>query len=118
MFRVTTDRTQPALVIQSRPDKAKDALRSQGVAAIRIDGKSPADLSDEMLLSGTGTFGRQALAASALAGACFKNQMISALLHDAVNRPGATLAYDSSNEGLIILDPGRGLLFYVAGEVQ
>jgi hypothetical protein len=117
IIHVTTDRTRPALAVQGDPDSAKNALRAQGVAAIRVDGMTPADLTDAMLLSGAGTFGRQALAAGALAGPCFKEKRFSAFLHDALTRPGATMAYDSANEGLMILDPDRNSLFYVAGDV-
>ncbi|MCP3969967.1 MAG: hypothetical protein GY717_06565 [Rhodobacteraceae bacterium] len=117
MIHVIVDRPRSNLSVQDHPDQAKTALRNQGVAAIRIDGMTPADLTDAMLLSGAGFFGKQALAAGALAGPCFDRSEIGAFLHDALTRPGATLAYDGVNEGLIILDPNRNRLFYIAGDV-
>jgi len=117
MFHVSVDRPRPGLALESDPDRAKNALTARGVAALRIGGLSPAELTDLLLLFGQGSFGKQALPAGALAGHCFEDRKISGYLHEALNRPGAILAYDGATEGLMILDTDRNRLFYVAGDV-
>lgn len=114
---VTVDRPRPALAVQDMPELAKTALLANGVAAIQVDGMSPAQLTDAMLLTGAGDFGRQALAASALGNSCFEGTRFGMLFHDALTRSGALLAYESENAGLLVLDPVRSMLFYVAGDV-
>lgn len=74
-------------------------------------------LTDAMLLSGTGKFGKQALAAGALAVSCFKGIEMGDLLYQALNEPVATLAYDMQTAGLMILEPRKRRLFYVAGDI-
>lgn len=117
MIDVASDRMRPSIPVQTNPDRAKEALAANGVAAIRINGMTPTALTDAMLLSGTGEFGKQALAAGALAVSCFKGTEMGVLLYQALNKPGATLAYDMQSAGLMILDPGKRRLFYVAGDV-
>ncbi|MDE0985767.1 MAG: hypothetical protein OSA52_14180 [Yoonia sp.] len=84
---------------------------------LQINGMSTAQLKDELLLAGQGSFGKQALAAGALAESCFRGTEIGALLFEALNRPGAMLAYDMETSGLMVLDPDEKRLFYVAGDV-
>lgn len=84
---------------------------------LQINGMSTAQLKDELLLAGQGSFGKQALAAGALAVSCFRGTEIGALLFEALNRPGAMLAYDMETSGLMVLDPDEKRLFYVAGDV-
>jgi|GEM_PF-3218785 len=72
---------------------------------LQINGMSTAQLKDELLLAGQGSFGKQALAAGALAESCFRGTEIGALLFEALNRPGAMLAYDMETSGLMVLDP-------------
>lgn len=117
MIHVTSGRPRPGLEIRTDPGSAKRALRADGIAAIRIDGVAPTEMTDLMLLTGDGHFGRQALAAGALAGPCLDGGRIGASLHEALSRPGATMVYDAGNEGLMILDPARSRLFYIAGDV-
>ncbi len=117
LIHVRIDRPRPGLAVQDHPEKAKAALRAEGVAAIRIPGLSPTDLTDAMLLSGTGTFGKEALAAGSLSGPCLGNKRVQGFLHEALTRPGATMVYDGATEGLMILDPARNRLFYIAGDV-
>lgn len=116
VFRVTVDRPRVAMDVQNHPDRAKDALHREGVAAVRIDGMTPAELTDVMLLEGDGAFGKEALSAAALAGPCFDDEEASDLLHDALTRPGATILYDRGSKGLMILVSDRYRLFYVAGD--
>lgn len=117
VFSVSVDRPRPALAVAEHPDDAKAALREHAVAAIRVEGVSPAMLTDAMLLSGAGSFGKQALAAGALSVACFEGSEAGAALYEALNRPGATLIYDAGNAGLMVLDPARYRVYYVAGDV-
>jgi hypothetical protein len=117
MIYVTVDRLRPSIAVQTDLKRAKDALRTDGVAAIRIGGMTPADLTNAMLLNGTGDFGKQALAAAALAVSCFEGTEFRGFLHEALTRPGATLAYDMQSAGLMVLDPDPHRLFYVAGDV-
>jgi len=117
MFRVKADRPRPSLPVQTSPDAAKAALRARGVSALRIEGYSPHDMTDALLLSGEGTFGKQALHAGALAAPCLEGTETGALFYEALTRPGAVLAYEAENEGVMILDEVRLRLFYVAGDV-
>ncbi len=116
VITVTVGRPRPALAVQNNTDRAVQALVTDGIAAIQVDGRSPAELTEHMLTTGYGTFGRQVVAAGALAGDCFGDDEVDAQIYDALTRPGATLAYDSGNSALMILDPGRNRLFYVAGD--
>ena len=117
VYRVTVDRPRPQLRVATDPEVARAALRRNGVAALRIEGYSPHDLTDALLLSGDGGFGKQALHASALAAPCMKGTKAGARFFEALTRPGATLAYDAESEGVMIFDEMRYLLFYVAGDV-
>lgn len=117
MIHVTLAQPRANIAVQTNLEEAKDAFRADGMAAIQIDGMTPAQLTDALLLSGQGTFGKQALAAGALAVSCFQGTEIGALLFEALNRPGAMLAYDMQTTGLMILDPDEKRLFYVAGDV-
>ncbi len=116
IITVTVGRPRPALEVQGNTGQAVQALLADGVAAIQVAEASPAELTDRMLQDGTGAFGRQALAAVALAEACFDEPDAEDQIYAALTRPGATLAYDSRNRALMVLDPGRNRLFYVAGD--
>ena len=117
MFRVTVDRPRIAMAIERHPDHAKAALSRNGVAAIQIDGMSPAELTDKMLLDGDGAFGKEALRAAALSGNCFEDREVNGLLHQALTRPGALILYDRHSEGLMILNSQQYRLFYIAGDI-
>jgi hypothetical protein len=117
LIDLESDRIRPSMAVQTTLDRAKSALAANGAAAIRIEGMTPTALTDALLLSGTGEFGKQALAAGALAVSCFKGTEMGDLLFQALNKTGATLAYDMQNSGLMILDPTARRLFYVAGDV-
>ena len=67
MFYLSVDRPRPALAVQNDPEMAKQALTAHGIAALQITGRTPAELTDILLLAGQGGFGKQALAASAVA---------------------------------------------------
>ena len=117
MIQVSVGRPRHELPVHASLARAKDALGSEGVAAIRVEAMTPTGLADALLLDGTGVFGRQTLAAAALAGPCFEDAKISGFLFEALNRPGATLAYDAQSGGMMILDPDRNRLFFVASDV-
>ena len=117
MFFLHDDRPKLTLPVQSNTIRTKEALQSDGIAAIRMDGFTPAEMTDEMLLSDTGVFGKEVLAAGALAVPCFGDSEFGDMLHEALTLPGATLAYDRETEGLMILDPIQRRLFFVAGDV-
>ncbi len=108
---------RPALTVQNDPDRAKAALTRHGHAAIRMEGYSPHDLTDALLLSGAGAFGKEALGAAAQAVPCFEGTSAETQLLRALTRRGATMVYDRESEGLMILDPDAQRLFYVAGDV-
>jgi hypothetical protein len=82
-----------------------------------MNGASPAEMTDALLLVGTGSLGRQALAAAALAGPCFNSIEIRQFFHVALTRPDAMLAFDTDSGGLMVLDPYRNRLFYAASDI-
>ncbi len=117
MFHTNLNLPRPKIPIQTNVEAAKYALRADGLAAVRIDGRTPADLIDALRLSGDGVFGKHALEAGSLAGPCFQGVEIARDLYAALNRPSATLAYDMQRAGLMVLDPVQKRLFYIAGDV-
>lgn len=117
MYSVAENVPRDGFAVQSTPDAAKAAFRAGPVAAIQMRGYSPNDLTDAMLLSGRGTFGKEALRAGARAVDCLTGTLTEGYLHVALTRPGALLAYDRDSEGVIVLDHLQGRLFYVAGAV-
>ncbi|QCO56139.1 hypothetical protein EOK75_10600 [Pseudorhodobacter turbinis] len=117
MIRLESAYLRPTIAVQTNYDRAKETLRANGVAAIRKADMTPTELTDAMLMSGNGDFGKQALAAGALAASCFNGTEMGALLFDALHTPGATLVYDTQSSGLMVVDPGLSSLFYVAGDV-
>ena len=116
IFSLRSTRTLPPLKVQTDTEKAKEILRRESVAVIRMPGVSPAELTDLMLLSGDGYFGRQALAAAALAPSCFDDDA-SAQVRAALQRPHGMLGYELENQGLMIVDHETQRLFYIAGDV-
>ena len=117
VFRVAVASPRSSLSVQDDPARAKAAFQSSTVAAIQMEGRTPVEMTDAMLLSGTGVFGKQVLAAGALVGACFEDPELSGLFHDVLTRPGALLAYDRTTDGLIVVDPLGSRLYYIAGDV-
>lgn len=117
MFDINLERPRPNFAIQTNLAAARYALRTNGLAAVMIDGRTPADLIDALRLAGNGDFGKQALEAGSLSGPCFQGVEISRDLYAALNRPGATLAYDMKRGGLMVLDADQKRLFYIAGDV-
>ena len=117
IYKVEAVEPKDSLPVQRDPENAKRAFRMGRVAAIQMAGFSPNDLTDAMLLSGDGIFGKQVLASAAQSVPCLESNMAKDALRTAMTRPGAVLAYDRQSEGLIILDPIAARLFYVAGDV-
>ena len=117
VYNVAAAYTRPALTVHTSANLAKEAFSTGGLAALQMMGFSPNDLTDALLLTGRGTFGKQALAAAAQAVPCFEGTRAEGQLRDALTRPGAVMAYDRESEGLMVLDPEAMRLFYVAGDV-
>lgn len=116
-FRVESATPRDGTEIQKSPEAAKAQFRSGELAAVRMEAYSPHDVTDAMLLTGDGVFGKQALAAAAQSGPCFRGTKTEGALLEAMTRRGAMLAYDRATEGMIILDPEAMAVFYVAGDV-
>lgn len=117
VFDVTAPEPRPGLSVQRQIDVARRQFRMGRLGAIQMANFSPNDLSDALLLSGDGTFGKQALAAVAQAGPCFQDTEAERFLRNAFTRKGATLVYDRQSEGVIVLDPFAMVVVYVAGDV-
>ena len=117
MFRLAIARPHDGFTVHDTPEEAVQALRDTGVSALRMERYAPHDLTDALLLSGDGFFGKQALHAGALAGPCLDGTPARTAFFAALTRPGATLAYEAENGGVMILDPVAMRLFYVAGDV-
>lgn len=116
-FLVETATPRETLPVISDFETAIAQFRDGRIAAIRMEAHSPHDITDAMLLTGDGAFGKEALAAVSQSVACFKGTQAEGTLLQAMTRRGATLAYDKDSEGLMILDPGAMAVFYVAGDV-
>lgn len=117
VFALDAPIPRPAMTVHASVNMAKKAFGEAGLSAFRIPGYSPNDLTDALLLSGRGTFGKEALAAAAQAVPCFEGTRAEGQLREALTRKGATLAYDRGSDGMIVLDPETLRLFYVAGDV-
>ncbi len=117
VFHLLDDRPRPSLVVQDDTARAKEAFRSSGIVAIQMAGVTPAELTDDMLPSGSGILGKEALSAGALAVSCFEDTDIGAMLHESLTSPGAILAYESETKGLMILHPFHRRLIFLAGDV-
>ncbi len=117
VYQLRVNETRRSLPVQTDVFAAKAIFSVTGLVAFRVDGHSPNDLTDTLLLSGRGTFGKQALGSAAQAVPCFKGTRADKWIRAALTRPGATLAYDSASEGVMVLDPEARLVFYVAGDV-
>ncbi len=117
VYRLRVNETRRSLPVQTDVFAAKAMFSVTGLVAFRVEGHTPNDLTDTLLLSGRGTFGKQALGSAAQAVPCFKGSRADKWIRTALTRPGATLAYDRASEGVMILDPEARLVFYVAGDV-
>ncbi|MCK8465240.1 hypothetical protein MUY35_15380 [Aliiroseovarius sp. S1339] len=115
VFRATENDVKPGVVTHTSHEAAQTAYRREGTAVLRDPQRSPHDLTDALLMSGDGAFGKQALAAAALVDRCLTNE-ISVGFRIALTRPGATLAYSDALGGVIILDPVDRKLYFAAGD--
>ncbi|WP_298911235.1 hypothetical protein [uncultured Aliiroseovarius sp.] len=115
VFRAALNDVKPGMPLAATSVEAQELFRASGKAALRADGQTPHDLTDEMLTSEDGAFGRQALAAAALVGKCLSDAD-SKDFRRALTRPGATIAYDTGVQGVMILDPVERKLFFAAGD--
>ena len=117
VFMLETATTRPGMPVYASANLAKQAFTGKGLSAFQMPGYSPNDLTDALLLTDRGTFGKEALAAAAQAVPCFEGSRAEAQLREALTRPGAILAYDRGSDGMMVLDPVAERLFYVAGDV-
>ncbi|UWQ15069.1 hypothetical protein K3556_04015 [Aliiroseovarius sp. M344] len=115
VFRATENDVKQGVVSHDDPETAQAAYRREGTAVFRRAGLSPHDLTDILLMSGDGAFGKQALAAAALVEGCLTKE-ISIGFKVALTRPGATLAISDALGGVIILDPVDRKLYFAAGD--
>lgn len=115
VFRAALNDVKPDMPFAATSADAQELFRNTGKAALRAEGQTPHALTDEMLASEDGVFGRQALAAAALVGKCLSDSD-SHDFHRALTRPGATIAYDTGVGGVMILDPVERKLFFAAGD--
>lgn len=115
VFRAALNDVKPEMPLATSSVEAQELFRGSGKAALRADGQTPHDLTNEMLATEDGMFGRQALAAAALVGKCL-SETDSKDFHRALTRPGATIAYDTGVGGVMILDPVERKLFFAAGD--
>lgn len=117
VYRLRVVETRRSLPVQTSVADAKAAFSTTGLSAFQIEGFSPNDLTDALLLKGRGTMGKQVLAAAAQAVPCFEGTSAETKLRKALTRSGGVLAYDTGSEGAMVLDPVARLVFYVAGDV-
>jgi hypothetical protein len=117
VFTLESPMPRPALSVQNDVDVARRQFRMGRLGAIRIDGYSPNDLTDALLLSNDGAFGKEALASVAQGKPCFVDTAAEQVLRRAFTRKGATLVYDRDSEGVIVLDPAAMVIVYVAGDL-
>ncbi|WP_424939449.1 hypothetical protein [Aliiroseovarius sp. S253] len=115
VFRAALNDVKPEMPMAATSLETQEFFRSTGKAAVRAEGQTPHALTDEMLTTEDGAFGRQALAAAALVGKCLSDTN-SQDFHRALTRPGATIAYDTGVGGVMILDPVERKLFFAAGD--
>ncbi|MEL6210773.1 MAG: hypothetical protein AAFR44_11465, partial [Pseudomonadota bacterium] len=118
MVFVTVDAPRPGrLTVHTDVSAASAAYAADGRAALRIPEASPAALTDQLLAAPDDALGTAILNAGALAAPCFEGAEASGLFREALERPGATLAYDAETGGVMVLDSARLRLFFAAGDV-
>lgn len=117
VFRVESTDPKPSLAVQRDPDNARRAFDMGRIAAVQLNGRTPSDLTEAMLMNRDGRFGKQVLAAAAQSLPCLEDTAAEGALRAALTQEGALLAYDRVTEGLIVLNPVSAHLFYVAGDV-
>ncbi|KPN64444.1 hypothetical protein SAMN04488527_101475 [Aliiroseovarius crassostreae] len=115
VFRVRTNEVGPDLPMGESPSDAQGIYGLVGRAAIQMEGVSPHQLTDTMLLANDGWFGKHALGAAAQVGPCLNDQ-IEPGFYAAMTRPGAVLAYSAELDGVMVLDPVERKLFFAAGD--
>lgn len=115
VFRAALNDVKTDMPLAATSAEAQELFREAGKAALRAPNQTPHALTDEMLKTEDGAFGRQALAAAALVGKCLADSD-SQDFHRALTRPGATIAYDTGVGGVMILDPVERKLFFAAGD--
>ena len=116
-FALNEIEVRNALPVQRLPGDARASLAIQGRTALQIEGYSPNDLIEGLLMMGNGALGKEALAAGAQGAACLAGRGATAAFQAALTQVGATIAYDRDLDGLIVLDPAQGRLFFIAGDV-
>lgn len=117
MFSVKIGKPRKTIALYDNVNNANFAFLNKTVVAVQVTDLSPAAVIDDMLQSGTSSFGRKALAAASLAGACFEDKGIAGNAYEAMKRTGAILAFDRESRGLMILDPAVDRLFFIRSDV-
>ncbi len=117
VYRARVVEPRRALPVEGSVAEAKAAFLAKGLSAFQLEGFSPNDLTDALLLDGRGVMGKEVLAAAAQAVPCFEGTSAEVKLRKALTQVGALVAYDGGSEGAIVLDPVQRLVFYVAGDV-
>lgn len=115
VFRARSNEVGPGLPMGDTPSEAQEIYGLVGLAGIRIDGVSPHQLTEAMLLANDGWFGKHALGAAAQVGPCLSDEM-QVGFRLAMTRPGALLAYSAELDGVMVLDPVDRKLFFAAGD--
>lgn len=116
MFEVTLDRPRAGIEIRSDVDQVTSPLELTQLTAFQNAGLTPTELTELSHRSGARTFGDRALAAGSLSRSCLQTGDIGNFLYNALNRPGALIAFDPDSDGLMVLDPVEKRLFYIAGD--
>ncbi|MCV6593803.1 MAG: hypothetical protein OIF48_12680 [Silicimonas sp.] len=117
VYAVRSNLPRHGLKVARSVETAQAQFVEKKQVAFRLEQYTPNDLADALLMSNTGSFGREALSAASQAVPCFKGKPAEGLLREALTRKGALLAYDKESAGMMVLDPEARLLFYVAGDV-
>ncbi|WP_424944200.1 hypothetical protein [Aliiroseovarius crassostreae] len=115
VFRARTNDVGPSLPLGDSPSEAQGIYGLVGLAGIRMEGVTPHEMTEAMLLANDGWFGKHALGAAAQVGPCL-NDEIETGFRLAMTRPGALLAYSAELDGVIVLDPVDRKLFFAAGD--
>lgn len=117
MFSVKIGKPRKAIALYDNVNAANFAFMNKTVVAVQVTDVSPAAAIDDMLQTGTSSFGRQALSAASLAGACFEDKVVAGYAYEAMMRSGAILAFDRESRGLMILDTAVDRLFFIRSDV-
>ena len=115
VFRVEVPAPRPELDVLDSTAAAQIRFRAEGFAVLQVDGRTPHELVDELLLSPSGDMGRQTLSNASGAADCFGETPYRSTLREALTQQGAYLIYDAGSDSFMVLDDRRYRVFYVSG---